>query len=74
MPRVLRRAKALLRTTLALIGSPHHVQRSVAAGINTLVAKGYDADAQTDAIGTYSLVGQIVVAAGDVPVLAAEVV
>ena len=70
-PEVLRRAKALGKTTLALIGSPHHVQRAVAAGVDMLVAQGYDAGAHTGPIGTYSLVPQIVDAAGDVPVLVA---
>ena len=36
-----------------------------------LVAQGYDAGAHTGPIGTYSLVPQIVDAAGDVPVLVA---
>ena len=70
-PEVLRRAKALGKTTLALIGSPHHVQRAVVAGVDMLVAQGYDAGAHTGPIGTYSLVPQIVDAAGDVPVLVA---
>lgn len=64
-------AKALGKTTLALIGSPHHVPRSLAAGVDILVAQGYDAGAHTGPIGTFSLVPQIVKAAGDVPVLVA---
>jgi NAD(P)H-dependent flavin oxidoreductase YrpB (nitropropane dioxygenase family) len=70
-PEVLRRAKTLGKTTLALIGSPHHVQRALAAGVDMLVAQGYDAGAHTGPIGTYSLVPQIVDAAGDIPVLVA---
>ena len=35
------------------------------------MAQGYDAGAHTGTIGTYSLVPQIVEAAGDVPVLVA---
>ena len=68
---VIAEAKARDKTTLALIGSPHHVQRAVAAGVEILVAQGYDAGAHTGPIGTYSLVPQIVDAAGDVPVLVA---
>ena len=68
---VLSEAKARGKTTLALIGSPHHVARAVAAGVDMLVAQGYDAGAHTGPIGTYSLVPQIVDAAGDVPVLVA---
>ena len=59
------------KTTLALIGSPHHVPKAIAAGVEIIVAQGYDAGAHTGPIGTYSLVPQIVDAAGDIPVLAA---
>ena len=37
-PEVPRRVKALGKITLALIESPHHIQRAVAAGVNMLVA------------------------------------
>ena len=46
-PEVLRRTKALGKETLALIGSPHHIQRAVAAGVDMLVAQGYEAGAHT---------------------------
>ena len=68
---VVEEAKARGKVTLALIGSPHHVQRSLDAGVEIIVAQGYDAGAHTGAIGTFSLVPQIVDAAGDVPVLVA---
>ncbi|MFN3235848.1 MAG: NAD(P)H-dependent flavin oxidoreductase [Pseudomonadales bacterium] len=64
-------AKQRGKTTLALIGSPHHVQRAIDAGVEIIVAQGYDAGAHTGPIGTFSLVPQIVEAAGDVPVLVA---
>lgn len=70
-PDAVAEAKAGGKTTLALIGSPHHVERSIRAGVDFLVAQGYDAGAHTGPIGTYSLVPQIVDAAGDIPVLAA---
>lgn len=70
-PDVVGAAKQKGKTTLALIGSPHHVQRAIAAGVEIVVAQGYDAGAHTGPIGTYSLVPQIVEAAGDVPVLVA---
>ena len=59
------------KRTLALVGSPHHVRRARQAGVDLVVAQGYDAGAHTGPIGTYSLVPQVVEAAGDVPVLAA---
>lgn len=68
---VMSQAKTLGKTTVALIGSPHHVQRARQAGVDMLVAQGYDAGAHTGPIGTYSLVPQIVDAAGDTPVLVA---
>lgn len=64
-------AKERGKVTLALIGAPHHVERSRAAGVDIIVAQGYDAGAHTGPIGTYSLVPQIVDAAGDIPVLVA---
>ena len=68
---VVAEAKARGKTTVALIGSPHHVARTIAAGVDIIVAQGYDAGAHTGTIGTYSLVPQIVEAAGEVPVLVA---
>lgn len=70
-PDAVAEAKERGKTTLALIGSPHHVARSRAAGVDMLVAQGYDAGAHTGPIGTFSLVPQIVDEAGDIPVLVA---
>jgi len=70
-PDAVAEAKERGKVTLALIGSPHHVDRSKRAGVEILVAQGYDAGAHTGPIGTYSLVPQIVDAAGDTPVLVA---
>lgn len=69
------RAKELGKTTLALVGSPRHVPRAIEAGVEMLVAQGYDAGAHTGPIGTFSLVPRIVDLAAelddDIPVLAA---
>ena len=65
------RARELGKTTAALIGSPRHVRRAVDSGVDIIVAQGYDAGAHTGAIGTFTLVPQIVDAVGDLPVLAA---
>lgn len=70
-PEIISRAKSLGKDTLALIGAPHHVARAKASGVDVLVAQGYDAGAHTGPIGTFSLVPQIVDAAGETPVLAA---
>jgi len=70
-PEVVSAAKARGKTTVALIGAPRHAKEALAVGIDLLVAQGYDAGAHTGAIGTFSLVPQIVDLAGAVPVLAA---
>ena len=70
-PELVARAKAAGQVTLSLIGSPRHVERALAAGVDLLVAQGYDAGAHTGTIGTLSLVPQVVAMAGDVPVIAA---
>lgn len=70
-PDVVARAKAAGQVTLSLIGSPRHVSRPLAAGVDLLVAQGYDAGAHTGTVGTLSLVPQVVQLAGAVPVLAA---
>jgi len=64
-------AHELGKLTAALIGSPRHVPRALDAGVDLIVAQGYDAGAHTGPIGTFTLVPQIVDLAGDVPVLAA---
>ncbi len=56
---------------LSLVGQPRHAEHALRAGADILVAQGTDAGGHTGAIGTFSLVPQIVDLAGDVPVLAA---
>jgi NAD(P)H-dependent flavin oxidoreductase YrpB (nitropropane dioxygenase family) len=68
---VVARARAAGQVTLSLIGSPRHAARTLATGVDLLVAQGYDAGAHTGTVGTLSLVPQVVDAAGDVPVIAA---
>jgi NAD(P)H-dependent flavin oxidoreductase YrpB (nitropropane dioxygenase family) len=70
-PDAVAQAKADGKRTLALVGSPHHAERALAAGADMLVAQGHDAGAHTGPIGTFTLVPQIVDLAGSVPVLAA---
>ena len=70
-PHMIARAKETGKLTLSLVGAPKHVKYAKAAGVDLLVAQGYDAGGHTGPIGTMSLVPQIVDAAGDIPVLAA---
>ena len=68
---VVARARAAGQVTLSLIGSPRHATRTLASGVDLLVAQGYDAGAHTGTVGTLSLVPQVVDQAGSVPVIAA---
>ena len=68
---VISAAKARGKTIVSLVGAPRHAERALDAGADLLVAQGYDAGAHTGAIGTFSLVPQVVAIAGSTPVLAA---
>jgi NAD(P)H-dependent flavin oxidoreductase YrpB (nitropropane dioxygenase family) len=70
-PGVLARAKAAGQHTIALVGHPKHAAKAIAAGVDILVAQGYDAGGHTGPIGTFSLVPQIVAMADGRPVIAA---
>ncbi len=70
-PRVLRRARDAGQHTIALVGSVRHAQKALDAGADILVAQGGDAGGHTGPIGTFSLVPQVVAAAGNHPVIAA---
>ena len=72
LPReVIAAAKARGKVSFALIGSVRHVAPALAAGVDVLVAQGNDAGGHTGPVGTFTLVPQIVQAAGEIPVLAA---
>jgi len=68
---VIRRAAQCGKFTISLVGSAKHARAAKEAGVDLIVAQGADAGGHTGPIGTYSLVPQVVEAAGDVPVLAA---
>lgn len=70
-PEVIARAKAAGKLTISLVGAVKHAERAVEAGVDLIVAQGYDAGAHTGRIGTFSLVPQVVDAARGTPVLAA---
>jgi NAD(P)H-dependent flavin oxidoreductase YrpB (nitropropane dioxygenase family) len=70
-PEVVAAMKAKGKTTVALVGQEKHAARALEAGVDMLVAQGYDAGGHTGEVGTFSLVPRIVDLAGDVPVLAA---
>ncbi|MFJ2742351.1 nitronate monooxygenase [Streptomyces sp. NPDC087440] len=55
----------------ALAGSPKHARRHAEAGIDIIVAQGYEAGGHTGEIATMVLVPEVVDAVGELPVLAA---
>ena len=65
------RAKAEGRRIGALAGAAQHAERHVGAGVDLVVAQGYEAGGHTGEIGTMVLLPEIVDAVGDVPVLGA---
>jgi NAD(P)H-dependent flavin oxidoreductase YrpB (nitropropane dioxygenase family) len=54
-----------------LVGKPRQAQREIDAGVDVIIAAGYDAGGHSSSIGTFSMVPAVVGVAGDTPVLAA---
>lgn len=55
----------------ALVGARQHAERQVAAGVDIIVAQGYEAGGHTGEIATMVLIPEVVDAVGNTPVLAA---
>ena len=70
-PDMISRAKEHGLLVAALAGKASHAVRHVAAGVDLIVAQGYEAGGHTGEIGTMVLVPEIVDAVAPVPVLAA---
>jgi NAD(P)H-dependent flavin oxidoreductase YrpB (nitropropane dioxygenase family) len=70
-PTMIERVKAAGRRIGALAGAAQHAERHVAAGVDVIVAQGYEAGGHTGEIGSMVLIPEIVDAVGDVPVLGA---
>lgn len=70
---LLKRAHGLGMQVWGLIGKPRQAKRQIEAGVDVIIAQGYDAAGHTGNIGTFSIVPQVVDAARGtgVPVLAA---
>jgi NAD(P)H-dependent flavin oxidoreductase YrpB (nitropropane dioxygenase family) len=54
-----------------LIGKTRQAKRQLEAGVDGIIAQGYDAAGHTGAMGTFSIVPEVVSIAGDTPVIAA---
>jgi len=70
-PHMIELAKEAGRRIGALAGAVQHAQRHVNAGVDMIVAQGYEAGGHTGEIGSMVLIPEIVDATGDVPVLGA---
>jgi NAD(P)H-dependent flavin oxidoreductase YrpB (nitropropane dioxygenase family) len=68
---MIERAKEEGRRIGALAGAAQHAQRHVNAGVDLIVAQGYEAGGHTGEIGSMVLIPEIVDAVGDIPVLGA---
>jgi NAD(P)H-dependent flavin oxidoreductase YrpB (nitropropane dioxygenase family) len=65
------RVKAAGKLVAALAGRPVHAERHVQAGVDLIVAQGYEAGGHTGEIGSMVLIPEIVDAVAPVPVLGA---
>jgi NAD(P)H-dependent flavin oxidoreductase YrpB (nitropropane dioxygenase family) len=70
-PELAERGRAAGVAVAALVGSPRHAERQIAAGVDLLIAQGTEAGGHTGTIATMVLTPEIVDMAGGRPVLAA---
>jgi NAD(P)H-dependent flavin oxidoreductase YrpB (nitropropane dioxygenase family) len=68
---MIERAKTEGRRIGALAGAAQHAERHVRAGVDLIVAQGYEAGGHTGEIGSLVLIPEVVDAVGDIPVLGA---
>lgn len=70
---LLKRAHELGMQVWGLVGRPRQAKRQIEAGVDVIIAQGFDAAGHTGDIGTFSIVPQVVDAARGtgIPVLAA---
>ena len=54
-----------------LVGKARQAKRQLEAGVDAVVAQGYDAAGHTGDVGTFSIVPEVAAMAGDTPIIAA---
>jgi len=54
-----------------LVGKTRQARRQLEAGVDGIIAQGYDAAGHTGAMGTFSIVAEVAAIAGETPILAA---
>lgn len=57
---ILDRARAAGTKVWGLVGKPRQAQREIEAGVDVVIAQGYDSGGHSGSIGTFSLVPQVV--------------
>ena len=68
---MLKQAHARGIKVFGLVGKTRQAKREIEAGVDVIIAQGYDAAGHTGPIGTFSIVPEVVAIAGDTPVVAA---
>jgi NAD(P)H-dependent flavin oxidoreductase YrpB (nitropropane dioxygenase family) len=56
---------------LGLVGKARQAKRQLEAGVDAIIAQGYDAAGHTGNVGTLSIVAEVAAMAGDTPIIAA---
>jgi NAD(P)H-dependent flavin oxidoreductase YrpB (nitropropane dioxygenase family) len=54
-----------------LVGKTRQAKRQLEAGVDAIIAQGYDAAGHTGSMGTFSIVPEVAAIAGDTPIIAA---
>ena len=54
-----------------LVGKARQAKRQLEAGVDAVIAQGYDAAGHTGGVGTFSIVPEVAAMAGDTPIIAA---
>ncbi len=54
-----------------LVGKARQAKRQLEAGVDAIIAQGYDAAGHTGPVGTFSIVPEVAAMAGDTPIIAA---
>ncbi len=54
-----------------LVGKARQAKRQLEAGVDAIIAQGYDAAGHTGPVGTFSIVAEVAAMAGDTPIIAA---
>ena len=68
---MIKEAHARGMKVFGLVGRVRQAKREIEAGVDVVIAQGYDAAGHTGPIGTFSIVPEVAAIAGDTPIIAA---